>query len=63
MTDFIQLRRKNMAEKKYIVAARVDDEKDCIIAPEDAMIMATHRVVFGPDTKENCEKWKKKNCK
>lgn len=52
-----------MAEKKYIVAARVDDNKDCIIAPEDAMIMATHRVVFGPDTKENCEKWKKKNCK
>jgi len=35
-----------MADKKYIVAARVDNEKDCLIAPQDAMIMATHRVVF-----------------
>ncbi len=51
-----------MAEEKYIVAANVDDDKDCIIAPEDAMIMATHRVVFGPDTKENCEKYVSQNC-
>ena len=52
-----------MADAKYIVAARVDNDKDCIIAPEDAMIAATHRVVFGPDTKENCEKWKSRHCK
>lgn len=52
-----------MKEKKYVVAARVDDKKDCIIVPADAAIVATHRVVFGPDTKENCVKWQTKNCK
>lgn len=52
-----------MAEKKYVVAARVDDDKECVVAPADAMIAATHRVVFGPDTKENCEKWKRRRCK
>ena len=52
-----------MKQEKYVVAARVDDNKDCIVAPADSMIQATHRVVFGPDTKENCEKWKAKNCK
>lgn len=49
---------------KYIVAARVDTKyKDCIVAPADAMIVATHRKVFGPDTKEKCEQWKSRNCK
>lgn len=52
-----------MKEKKFVVAARVDDKKDCIIAPADAVIMATHRVVFGPETKQNCEKWIATNCK
>ncbi|MEZ5426295.1 MAG: hypothetical protein R2747_08525 [Pyrinomonadaceae bacterium] len=53
-----------MAERKYIVAARVGEgTKDCIVAPEDALIVGTHRKVYGPDTKENCEKWKRKNCK
>ena len=52
-----------MADEKYIVAARVDsDNKDCIVAPADAMIMATHRKVYGPDTKEKCEEWKRRNC-
>lgn len=50
--------------EKYIVAASVETKyEDCIVVPEDAMIIATHRRVFGPDTKENCEKWKSKNCK
>jgi hypothetical protein len=50
-------------ENKYIVAAEVDTKyKGCIVAPADAMIMATHRRVYGPDTKENCERWKNKNC-
>jgi hypothetical protein len=53
-----------MADKKYIVAARVGtDHKDCIVVEESAIIMATHRKVFGPDTKENCERWKRGNCK
>ncbi len=52
-----------MADKKYIVAARVEtDNKDCIVVEEGAMIMATHRVVYGPDTKEKCEQWKSWNC-
>ena len=52
-----------MSDKKYIVAARVEtDDKDCFVAPADTMIVATHRKVFGPDTKENCEKWKSRNC-
>ncbi|NNE98140.1 MAG: hypothetical protein HKN25_03880 [Pyrinomonadaceae bacterium] len=50
-------------EGKYVVAAEVDTQyKGCVVAPEDAMIMATHTVVFGPDTKENCENWKRQNC-
>lgn len=52
------------SEDKYVVAARVDTSyEDCIVAPADAMIMATHTVVFGPDTKKNCERWKNSNCK
>jgi hypothetical protein len=55
---------KIMADKKYIVAARVEsNNKDCIVVEEGAMIMATHRRVYGPDTKENCERWKRSNCK
>ena len=50
-------------EEKYVVAAEVETEyRGCIVAPEDAMIMATHRIVFGPDTKEACERWKRENC-
>lgn len=53
-----------MADKKYVVAARVETKyKDCIVVPEGSMIVATHRVVYGPDTKENCERWKRANCK
>lgn len=51
-------------EDKYIVAARVETKyEDCIVAPADSMIMATHAKVYGPDTKEKCEAWKKQNCK
>lgn len=54
-----------MAEnEKHIVAAGVETKyEDCLVVPADAMIIATHRKVFGPDTKENCEKWKRENCK
>ena len=48
---------------QYVVAAEVaTNYKGCIVAPEGAMIVATHTVVYGPDTKENCEKWKNQNC-
>lgn len=50
--------------KEYIVAARIGTEyKDCIVAPADAMIIATHRKVFGPESRVLCEEWKNKNCK
>lgn len=53
-----------MADKKYIVAARVETaNKDCIVVKADALIAATHRKVFGPATKEICERWKRQNCK
>ena len=52
-----------MADKKYIVAASVEGNKHCIVVEEDAVIIATHRKVYGPDTKENCERWKSGNCK
>ena len=53
-----------MADKQYVVAARVETKyEDCIVVEADAMIMGTHRVVYGPDTKENCENWKRRNCK
>ncbi len=51
-------------EEKYIVAAEVATKyKGCIVAPADAMIIATHRKVYGPASKEKCEQWKKRNCK
>ena len=53
-----------MADKKYVVAARVGTNyQDCIVVPEDSIMIATHRVVYGPDTKENCERWKRSHCK
>ena len=53
-----------MAEKKYVVAASVESgNKNCIVVEQDAIIMATHRIVYGPDTRENCERWKSANCK
>lgn len=51
-------------EKQYIVAARIGtDYKDCIVVPADAIIIATHRKVYGPETKVLCEEWKNRNCK
>jgi len=62
--NFIKEGEKIMAEEKYVVAARVETRyEDCIVVEEGSMIMATHRVVYGPDTKEKCEDWKRKNCK
>jgi hypothetical protein len=56
--------KDNKNEKRYIVAARVDsDYADCIVAEEDALIVATHRKVFGPASKQGCEQWKSRNCK
>lgn len=53
-----------MADKKYVVAARVETKYgDCIVVEEGSMIMASHRIVYGPDTKEKCEAWKSRNCK
>jgi hypothetical protein len=52
-----------MADKKYVVAARVDSNTDCMVVEEDAIIIGTHRVVYGPETKEKCEEWKRRNCK
>ena len=53
-----------MADEKYVVAARVDTNyEDCMVVPEGSMIVGTHRVVYGPDTKEKCERWKRSHCK
>ena len=42
-----------MADKKYIVAARVEsDNKDCIVVEEGAIIMAIHRRVTDPTQKK-----------
>jgi hypothetical protein len=52
-----------MAEKKYIVIAKVDTEyEDCQVVEEDAMFVGTHRQVFGPDSEAKCKKWKNENC-
>lgn len=51
-------------EKQFIVAARIGTKyEDCIVAPADAIIIATHRKVFGPDSRVRCEEWKNRNCK
>ena len=52
-----------MDNDQYIVAAEVGTSyKGCIVAPADAMIVATHRKVFGPASKSECENWRKQNC-
>ena len=56
--------KDNKNEKRYIVAASVgSDHADCIVAEEDALIVATHRKVFGPASKQECERWLRQNCK
>lgn len=53
----------NEEKAEYIVIAKVETEyKDCQVVKRDAMFIATHREVFGPDSKEKCEQWKNKNC-
>jgi hypothetical protein len=52
-----------MADKKYVVAARVDSKTDCVVVEEGSIIIGTHRVVYGPETREKCEEWKRRNCK
>lgn len=48
---------------QYIVAARVDTKyEDCIVAAEDDMIIMTHTRVFGPASREECERWRDENC-
>ncbi|HEX9962272.1 MAG TPA: hypothetical protein VGB00_15165 [Pyrinomonadaceae bacterium] len=49
---------------RYIVAAMVGTNYEaCIVAAEDDMIIATHTRVFGPASREECERWRDKNCK
>ena len=49
---------------QYIVAASVDTKyEDCIVAAEDDMIIMTHTRVFGPASREECERWRDGNCK
>lgn len=49
-------------ETLYIVAARIgSDYADCIVAPADALIVETHRRVFGPASKAECERWRDQN--
>lgn len=51
--------------KEYYVASRVDSGKiheDCIIYGPDEVIPATHRNVYGPDTRKKCEEWAADNC-
>jgi hypothetical protein len=51
---------------RYIVAARVDSsgkkEQNCMVVEEDAIIIGTHRKVYGPASREECEQWKAENC-
>lgn len=48
---------------RYVVAALVGTRyKGCMIVEEGSIIIATHTIVFGPDTRENCEAWKKRHC-
>lgn len=56
----------SMKGKKYIVAALTvsggEKHQSCIVAEEDAVIPATHSLVYGPAGKEECERWREKNC-
>lgn len=60
---------------RYIVAARIETAyKNCIVVREnDALVGAhglsfapasrTHKKVFGPASREECEKWRAANCR
>lgn len=52
-------------EREYRVASRVNGGKkheDCIVYGPDEVIPATHRNVFGPSTRQECERWAAENC-
>src|ERR1043165_6257604 len=51
-------------EGGFIVASLVGAKGNtgCTIFPEDAIIPMIYAKVFGPDTLQNCEKWKGENC-
>lgn len=52
-----------VGRERYIVAARVETEyEDCFIAKETDVIIDTHRQVFGPASRSDCEEWMAKNC-
>ncbi len=51
--------------EKYIVAAltaSLPKYEQCIVAKETDVINTTHTKVFGPDSKEVCDKWAAENC-
>lgn len=49
--------------ERYIVAARVETEyEDCFIAKETDKIIDTHRQVYGPASRRECEAWMAKHC-
>jgi hypothetical protein len=54
---------QNEDKTQYIVAAMVGTKyEDCIVAAEDDMIIGTHTRVFGPASREECERWRDENC-
>lgn len=51
-------------DKKFIVIAEVETEyENCQVIEAGANFAATHRKVFGPDSREACERWKQQNCR
>lgn len=51
--------------ENYIVAAltaSLPKKEQCMVVKETDVIITTHSKVFGPDTKEACEKWMAENC-
>ncbi|HMC22380.1 MAG TPA: hypothetical protein VKL19_11060 [Thermoanaerobaculia bacterium] len=50
------------SEKNHYVAAPLGSYEDCIVYGPGQAVPATYQDVYGPDTRENCERWKKQHC-
>ena len=50
--------------KKYqvISLAGFEENVGCSVIPADMLFLAIYKVVFGPDTLEQCESWVSENC-